>query len=122
MKKLFLLFMLLLSLLANAQDNGEKKFYKYAIVSYTESMDNSDFTVKIDDGLKIDYFRGSNKQKFHVSTPAAALLYFESLGWQLVQIGVAPKEQGTVPYLTYWVFKCPCSKEEYDKVLQNAVR
>ncbi len=122
MKKLLLLFMLLLPLLANAQDNDEKKFYKYAIVSYTESMDNEDFTVKIDDGLKIDYFRGSNKQKFHVSTPAAALLYFESLGWQLVQIGIAPKEQGTMPYLTYWVFKCPCSKEEYEKVLQKSVR
>lgn len=122
MKNLFLLLMMLLPLLANAQDNDEKKFYKYAIVSYTESMDNEDFTVKIDDGLKIDYFRGSNKQKFHVSTPAAALLYFESLGWQLVQIGIAPKEQGTMPYLTYWVFKCPCSKEEYEKVLQKAVR
>lgn len=122
MNKLLPLLMLLLSLMANAQDNEDKKYYKYTIVSYTESMDNDDFTVKIDDGLTIDYFRGSNKQKFHVSTPAAALLYFESLGWQLVQIGVTPKEQGAVPYLTYWVFKCPCSKEEYDKVIQNAVR
>ena len=35
--------MLLLPLMANAQDNEDKKYYKYTIVSYTESMDNDDF-------------------------------------------------------------------------------
>lgn len=114
--------MLLLPLTAIAQDNVEKNYYKYTIVSYTESMDNEDFTVKADDGLTIEYLKGSEGKKLHLSTPAAALLYFESLRWELVSIGVAPKEQGVVPYLTYWVFKCPCTKEEYEKVLQKAVR
>ena len=55
--------MLLLPLTAIAQDNVEKNYYKYTIVSYTESMDNEDFTVKVDDGLTIEYLKGSEGKR-----------------------------------------------------------
>ena len=111
--------MVCVSLLCNAQ-NKEKEYCTYVIISYTESIDNKDFTVNIDDGTKIDYFRDEKGQKAHFRTPAAAFAYFESLGWELCNIGTSPK--GGDDYLTFWVFKRKVSKEEYDNIVNNALR
>ena len=113
--------MSVLSLMATAQDN-EKQQSCYVIISYTGSMDNRDFTVNIDDGTHIDYLRDENGKKAHFRTPAAALEYFESLGWELYNIGTSPKEDGAGhPYLTYWIFKRKVSKEQKDDVIKNAL-
>ena len=70
----------------------------------------------IDDGNTIDYYRDNNGKKAHFKTPAAALTYFKSLGWELVSLGT-----DNISPLTYWVFKKPVSKEEYDKIVNNAI-
>lgn len=115
--KRYCLFMMMsvLSLMASAQDN-EKQQSCYVIISYTENMDNTDFTVNIDDGIKIDYYKDENGKKAHFRTPAAALAYFESLGWELCNIGTSPS------HLTYWVFKRKVSKEEYENIIKNALK
>lgn len=109
------MMMIVLSLMASAQDN-EKQQSCYVIISYTGSMDNRDFTVNIDDGTHIDYLKDEKGKKAHFRTPAAALEYFESLGWELCNIGTSPKEN-----VTYWIFKRKVSKEEKDNIIKNAL-
>lgn len=115
------LMMSVLSLMASAQDN-EKQQSCYVIISYTGSMDNRNFTVNIDDGTHIDYLKDEKGKKAHFRTPAAALAYFESLGWELCNIGTSPKDEGLAhPYLTYWIFKRKVSKEERENIIKNAL-
>ena len=122
MKNFLLLITMCVSLSCNAQ-NKEKEYSTYVIISYNESIDNKDFTVNIDDGTKIDYLKDDNGKKVQFRTPAAALAYFESLGWELCSIGTSPKDGGTFhAYLSYWVFKRKVSKEDYDNVVNNALR
>ncbi len=123
MKKLLLFSVLLCVHIACIAQNEKEKngnYYQYFIVSYAESIDNKDFTVNIDDGETIDYSRNEDGKKAHFRTPAAALLYFESKGWELVTVGTSPKGGGD--FLTYWIFKKACSKEEYDKKIVGAKR
>ena len=73
---------------------------------------------------KAELFDGQDEKgkKAHFRTPAAALEYFESLGWELCNIGTSPKDEGFAhPYLTYWIFKRKVSKEQKDDVIKNAL-
>jgi len=122
MKKLLFGFLLCVNVVCMAQNENNDNPYKYIIVSYTESIDNQDFTVNIDDGTKIDYFKNEEGKKVHFRTPAAALTYFESLGWSLCSVGTSPKDNAFAHnYLTFWIFKKPITKEEREKIINYAI-
>ena len=116
MRKGFLFLIMCISLVSYAQEK-EEDFSVYVVLSYSAGIDNEDFTINIDDGNAIDYYRDENGKKAHFNTPAAALTYFKSLGWELVTLNT-----DNISPLTYWVFKKPVSKEEYDKVVKNALK
>ena len=116
MRKVILFLMMCISLESYAQKKVEDCRI-YVVLSYSAGIDNEDFTINIDDGNTIDYYRDENGKKAHFKTPAAALTYFKSLSWELVTLNT-----DNISPLTYWVFKKPVSKEEYDKVVKNALK
>lgn len=122
MKRGFIILtMSIISLIALAQEK-EENYTSYVIVSYNESMDNEHFTVNIDDGKKLDYYRDENGKKAYFRTPAAALTYFQSLGWELCNIDTSPKDGGLAHnYITFWVFKRKVSELEYNRIVNNAL-
>lgn len=120
MKKLLIvLFCSLMSTGIYAQ-TGEKDYYIFKIISYSEGIDNEDFTVNVDDCVTVDFAKNQSGKKAHFKTAAAALTYYESLGWELYHVGTSIRGKDT--FLTYWVFKVKCTKKEYDNVIQNAYR
>ena len=60
-------------------------------------------------------------------TPAAALMYFISNGWELYVNGAT--SEGSIVYgsgssetTTYWIIRKPCSKEELEKAVEEGIR
>ncbi len=83
MKKLIVLMALIsLPMFASAQTT-EKQYYLYNIVTFSGSLKNEGFKVDLDDGKTIEKLKDSNGNKMKFNTPAAALMYLYSLGWEL---------------------------------------
>lgn len=120
MKKLLIILFCSLVSMGTFAQSSDKGYYIYKIVSYSEGIDNDDFTLNVDDCDKVEYARDKSGKKIHFKTAAAALTYFESLGWELCHVGTSIRGKDT--FLTYWVFKVKCSKTVYEKVIQNAYR
>lgn len=118
MKKVLILTLLFITSFCYAQEK-EKDFGIYVIISYSDSYDNTNFTVNIDDGKSVDYYRDEKGKKVSFRTVAAALTYFESLGWTLCKAGSSLKGGGS---FTFWLFKKPVSKEEYEEYVNNAIK
>lgn len=119
MKKLVLLLLLMCtSLLCNAQER-KSEYSVFVIVSFEEQMDNTDFTINIDNGKTVSMLRDENEDKIRFRTPAAALTYFESLGWEFREVGVSKKDNDD---FTFWIFKKPVSREEYFDMVDNAIK
>ena len=101
----------------NAQEKNTE-FSVYVVVSFEEHMDNYNFTINIDDGKTISMIKDEKGKKVRFRTSAAALTYFESLGWKFCNVGVSKKDNDD---FTYWIFKKPVSKEEYFDIVNNAI-
>lgn len=114
---LLLIIAVFFSLNSNAQE-ACKEYSVYVIVSFEEHMDNTGFTFNIDDGKNVSMVKDENGKKLRLRTPASALTYFESLGWKLCSIEVSKKDNDD---FTYWIFKKPVSKEEYEDMINNAI-
>lgn len=61
------------------------------------------------------------------NTPAAALMYLYSLGWELYVNGATSEGAMTVGYgasstTSYWVMRKPCTKEEFEKAVEEGIR
>jgi hypothetical protein len=57
------------------------------------------------------------------NTPAAALMYLVSEGWELYVNGATNSTyKGTGYSSTYWIIRKPCSKEEFDKAVEGGIR
>ena len=60
------------------------------------------------------------------NTPAAALMYLYSLGWELYVNGATSEGSmaagiGASETTTYWIMRKPCTKEEFDKAVEEGI-
>ena len=124
MKKILLLFLLFIPLTVYCQTEV-KKYYLYNIVSFEGDFTKEDFKVYYDDGIEVKRMRNDKGEKARFSTPAGALMYFISQGWEMYLNGATSKGysyQGTGSSQTnsYWILRKPCSKEEFEKAVEAA--
>ena len=125
MKKiLFLLFMLVP--FTGFSQTKQEGYYIYNIVSFEGSFTKEDFKVFYDNGKEVKRLRNENGEKMKFSTPAGALMYFLSQGWEMYLNGATShgaSYQGTGSNSTssYWIIRKPCTKEEFDKAIKDAV-
>lgn len=98
----------------------EQQYYMYNVVIISGGMDNEGFGVEIDDGKKIQKLKGEDGKKIKFRTPAAALMYFISEGWELHLKGDAINPNDS--RATYWIIRKPCTKADFDKAVQEGVK
>ncbi len=125
MKKFLFLFLLFIPLVAFCQTE-EKQYYLYNIVSFEGTFTKEDFKVYYDDGTEVKRLRDDKGEKMKFRTPAGALMYFLSKGWEMYLDGSTTKGSMAAGYgssstSSYWIFRKPCSKEEFDNAVQNAI-
>lgn len=125
-KALLLLAMVCLPLFASAQTT-EKQYYIYNIVTFSGSLKNEGFKVDLDDGKTIEKLKDSKGNKMKFNTPAAALMYLYSLGWELYVNGATTEGAmyggiGASETTSYWVIRKPCTKEELKKTVEDGIR
>ena len=125
-KALLLLAMVCLPLFASAQTT-EKQYYIYNIVTFSGSLKNEGFKVNLDDGKTIEKLKDSKGNKMKFNTPAAALMYLYSLGWELYVNGATTEGAmyggiGASETTSYWVIRKPCTKEEFEKTVEDGIR
>ena len=126
MKKALLLLMLCFSLLAFAQTE-ENQQYIYNIVTFTGSLKNEGFRVDLDNGKEIQKLRDKDGNKMKFKTPAAALMYLISEGWELYVNGATSEGAvtngfGASETTSYWIIRKPCSKDEFDKAVEDGIK
>ena len=125
-KALLLLAMVCLPLFASAQTT-EKQYYIYNIVTFSGSLKNAGFKIDLDDGKTIEKLKDSKGNKMKFNTPAAALMYLYSLGWELYVNGATTEGAmyggiGASETTSYWVIRKPCTKEEFEKTVEDGIR
>ena len=124
-KLLFLLAMVCLPLFVSAQTT-EKQYYIYNIVTFSGSLKNEGFKVNLDDGKTIEKLKDSNGKTIKFNTPAAALMYLYSLGWELCVNGATTSGSsvngtGASSTTSYWIMRRPCTKEEFEKAVKDGI-
>ena len=125
-KALILLAMVCLPLFVSAQTK-EKQYFIYNIVTFSGSLKNEGFKVDLDDGKTIEKLKDSEGNKMKFNTPAAALMYLYSLGWELYVNGATTEGAmyggiGASETTSYWVIRKPCTKEEFEKAVEDGIR
>jgi hypothetical protein len=125
-KALLLLALISLPLFVSAQTT-EKQYYIYNIVTFSGSLKNEGFKVDLDDGKTIEKLKDSKGNKMKFNTPAAALMYLYSLGWELYVNGATTEGAmyggiGASETTSYWVIRKPCTKEEFEKAVEGGIR
>ena len=124
MKKLVVLLLMMVPLVCNAQTE-EGKYYIYNIVSFEGNFTKEDFKVFYDDGIEVKRMRNEKGEKARFSTPAGALMYFISQGWEMFLSG-ATSEGSSFPGTggsstsSYWILRKPCTKEEFEEAVEKA--
>ena len=126
MRKVFLLLLLTIPLFGYCQGETDK-YYIYNIVSFYGDFTNEEFKVFYDDGNEVKRLRDGNGEKVKFSTPAGALMYFFSQGWEMylngaTTHGASSGGTGSTSTTSYWILRKPCTKEEFDKVVQNSIK
>lgn len=127
MKKALLLWaMMCLPLFAFAQTK-EQQYYIYNIITFSGSLKNEGFKVDIDDGKKIEKLKDKNGEKMKFKTPAAALMYLYSIGWELYVNGATSEGEmaagfGSSETTSYWIMRKPCTKEEFFKAVEEGIK
>ena len=127
MKKIIVLLMMIAPFVCQAQTTDEKKYYIYNIVSFEGDFTKEGFKVYYDNGVKVKRLRNEDGEKARFSTPAGALMYFISQGWEMYLNGSTSKGssfQGTGSSTTssYWILRKPCTKEEFEKAVEAAIK
>lgn len=126
MKKLLLIILLFFPLISFCQTT-EEQYYIYNIVSFEGSFTKEDFKVYYDDGIEVKRLRNDKESKVRFSTPAGALMYFISQGWEMYMDGSTSRGSsyngtGSSTTSTYWILRKPCTKEEFEKAVKDAVK
>ena len=125
MKKLVLFFLLFIPLMGYGQTEGQ--YYLYNIVSFEGEFTKENFKVYYDDGKEVKRLRNEKDNKVRFSTPAGALMYFISQGWEMYLNGATSKGSMAAGYgasstSSYWILRKPCTKEEFEKAVEEAVK
>lgn len=125
-KALLLLALVCLPLFASAQTT-EKQYYIYNIVTFSGSLKNEGFKVDLDDGKTIEKLKDSEGNKMKFNTPAAAFMYLISEGWELYVNGATSEGAvangfGVSETTSYWIIRKPCTKEEFNKAVEEGIR
>ena len=108
MKKFLLIYLLFVPLMGFCQSE-DKQYYIYNIVSFEGDFTKEDFKVYYDDGIEVKRMRNDKGEKVRFSTPAGALMYFISQGWEMYLNGATSKGasfQGTGPPLPALIGYC----------------
>lgn len=126
MKKIALLFLMFLPLMGYCQTETEKH-YIYNIVSFEGEFTKQNFKVYYDDGKEVKRLRNDKDNKVRFSTPAGALMYFISQGWEMYLNGATSQGasfngSGSSSTSSYWILRKPCTKEEFEKAVKDAVK
>jgi hypothetical protein len=125
MKKILILALLALPLVVLSQTK-EKQYFIYNIVTLSGSIDNEGLKVDLDNGKEIKKLRDNNGKKITFNTPAAALMYFISEGWELYVNGATSQGgsyngTGGTSTTIYWIIRKPCTKEEFDRTVKECI-
>lgn len=125
-KSLLILALVCLPLFASAQTT-EKQYYIYSIISISGNLKNEGIRVDIDNGKTIDKLKDDKGNKMKFNTPAAALMYLNSLGWELYANGATTSGStfngtGLSSSTSYWIMRKPCTKEEFDKAVDDGIK
>ena len=125
MKKLIILLLMMAPLVCQAQTTEDGKYYVYNIVSFTGDFTKEDFKVFYDDGTEVKRLRNEKGEKARFSTPAGALMYFISQGWEMYLNGATTQGSmfdgsGGSSTSSYWILRKPCTKEEFEKAVEAA--
>jgi len=125
MKKILFLILLFIPLMAFCQSE-EKQYYIYNIVSFEGDFTKEDFKVFYDNGLEVKRLRDDKGEKMKFKTPAGALMYFLSQGWEMYLNGATSKGSMAAGYgasstSSYWILRKPCTKEEFNKAVHDAI-
>lgn len=123
MKNYFIILIFLLLATSLFAEGGQKQYYEYNIFSFS-NITNKMLTMDVDNGNKIEKIKDEKGKKIWFKTPAAALNYLMSLGWEFYTLGESSGStyQGTGSGSTiYWVMRRPCTKEEFEKAVQEGI-
>ena len=126
MRKILLLAMVALPLFAFSQTE-EKQAYIYNIVTFSGSMKKEGLKVNIDNGMEIKRLVDDDGKKIVFKTPAAALMYFLSEGWELYVNGTNSRisvndGDGSSHTTSYWIIRKPCTKEYFDSTVKEGIK
>lgn len=122
MKRFLLILLLCVPFVCNAQTE-EKKYYIYSIVSFEGEFTKENFKVYFDDGKEVKRLRNDNDNKMRFTTPAGALMYFLSQGWEMYLNGSTVQgDSGISTTSSYWILRKPCSKEEFENAVKAATK
>lgn len=124
---ILLIIFYLTSIFTYAQEVKEQnQYYKYNIFSFSGNIKSELVKIKIDNGETIETMKNEKGKNIWFKTPAAAFTYLISLGWELCVNGTIAEGSyaggtGTTAATSYWIMRKPCTKEEFDKVVNNAI-
>ena len=125
MKKIILvLFILFIPLFASAQT---KQYYLDNIVTFEGSLQKEGLKVNLDDGKSVEKLKDADGNRIVFKTPASALMYFISKGWELYINGGTTEGSmvsgiGESSTTSYWIFRKPCTKDEFDKAVEEGFK
>lgn len=125
MKKLVFIILMFIPLICHCQT--EEQYYIYNIVSFDGDFTKEDFKVYYDDGKEVKRLRNDKDTKIVFSTPAGALMYFISQGWEMYLNGATSQGSsfrgtGSSSTSSYLILRKPCTKEEFEKAVKDAVK
>lgn len=127
MKRVLFLFALMLAMPALSTAQEAKQYYIYNTVQFEGTLRTKGFNVKVDNGKTIDRLRDDKGKSIEFTTPAGALMYFISKGWEPFSYkttteGEVIQGTGSTTLNSYWILRKPCTKEEFDKAVKEAVK
>ncbi len=126
MKKLIIALLLLIPVVGYSQTTQER-YYIYNIVSFEGDFTKEDFKVYYDNGIEVKRLRDDKGEKIKFKTPAGALMYFLSQGWEMYLNGATSKGAmaggyGASSTSSYWILRKPCTKEELENAVEKSVK
>ena len=124
MKKLIITLLFIIPLMGYSQ-TAEEQYFLYNIVSFEGDFAKEEFKVFYDDGIEVKRLRNEKGEKVRFSTPAGALMYFISQGWEMYLNGATSEGSsfrgtGGSSTSSYWILRKPCTKEEFEKAVEAA--
>lgn len=126
MKKLISIILVMMISIGSFCQTTDKQYHIYNIITFSGSLKNEGFKVDIDDGKTIEKLTDAEGNTIKFKTPAAALMYLYSLGWELYVNGATSEGAmvngiGSSRTTSYWIIRKPCTKEEFEKAVQEGL-